>query len=145
MQSAVYSQVGQIRVEYLGHVISYQGVAMDPAKVFSVLNWPIPKTLKGVPGFLGLTFIKGYASIARSLNHLLKKEHKWRLRLTQTTQEVFQTLKQVLVTAPVLATPDFNKTFVVECDASRIGLGVVLMQERRPITYFSKCFSQKFI
>lgn len=118
---------------------------MDPAKVSSVLNWPIPKTLKGVPGFLGLTFIKGYASIARSLNHLLKKEHKWRLRLTQTTQEVFQTLKQVLVTAPVLATPDFNKTFVVECDASRIGLGVVLMQERRPITYFSKCFSQKFI
>lgn len=145
MQSAVYSQVGQIRVEYLGHVISYQGVAMDPAKVSSVLNWPIPKTLKGVPGFLELTFIKGYASIARSLNHLLKKEHKWRLRLTQTTQEVFQTLKQVLVTAPVLATPDFNKTFVVECDASRIGLGVVLMQERRPITYFSKCFSQKFI
>lgn len=85
----------QKSVEYLGHIISKNGVAMDPNKVASVLQWPIPKTVKGVCGFLGLAgyyrkFIKDYGKVAKPLTDLTKKEgFKW----NEAAQKAFELLK----------------------------------------------------
>ncbi|GKB91615.1 putative mitochondrial protein [Tanacetum coccineum] len=136
---------GTTHVEYLDHVISKEGVSTEPNKVRAMQDWPTPTTLKQLRGFLGLIgyyrrFIKGFASLSRPLTQLLKKNaFKWNLE----AQLSFEALKKAMVEAPVLGLPDFNEPFVIETDASGVGLGAVLQQKSHPIAYLSKTLSPK--
>ncbi|WVZ84301.1 hypothetical protein U9M48_031349 [Paspalum notatum var. saurae] len=121
---------------FLGHVVSKGGIAVDPNKVSTV-----PKIPKEVRGFLDLAgyyrrFIENFSKIAKHMISLLEKdaEFKW----TNAQQAVFDELKKRLSTAPVLTLPDQQKRFIVYCDASRDGLGCVLMQEGKEIAYASR-------
>jgi hypothetical protein len=101
-----------------------------------MVDWPIPKTMKALRGFLRLTgyykkFIKGYGQIVAPLIDLLKKDlFGW----NDKAKAAFLALKQVVSNPHVLTLLDFTKPFVVECDASRYGIGVVLMQNNIPIS-----------
>ena len=128
-------------VGFLGHVLNAEGLSVDPTKIQAVTEWQTPSNVKEVRSFLGLAgyyrrFVEGFSSIARPMTQLLKKEKKF--ECTPKCEESFQELKRRLTTAPVLATLDIHKEFVIYCDASRTGLGGVLMQEGRVVAYLSR-------
>ena len=134
------------RVEYLGHFVSGKGVETNPEKIAVINSWPVPASIKELRSFLGLAgyyrkFIKGYATISKPLTDLLKKgAFEW----SEVTQQAFEILKQALVAASVLAIPDFAKEFVVETDASRMGIGAVLMQENHPLAFIRKSLGPRW-
>nr|XP_051212763.1 uncharacterized protein LOC127330668 [Lolium perenne] len=127
-------------VGFLGHVISAGGVSVDPSKIQSIMEKKAPTNKTEVRAFLGLAgyyrkFVEGFSSIARPLTQLLTKDKKF--EWTDKCEASFQELKQRLVTTPVLTMPDIMKDFDVYCDASKLGLGSVLMQEGKVIAYLS--------
>lgn len=129
------------KVAFLGRIITAEGVAMDPEKVRAVMDWQRPTNVSEIRSFLGLAgyyrrFIEGFAKIARPMMALLQKDKKF--EWTEACEESFQELKKRLTTAPVLVLPDIHWDFVVYCDASRQGLGCVLMQDNKVIAYTSK-------
>ncbi|GKB61786.1 putative reverse transcriptase domain-containing protein [Tanacetum coccineum] len=128
-------------VKSLGHIIDSQGLHVDPAKIEAVKNWASPTTPIEIRQFLGLAgyyrrFIKGFSKIAKSLTELTQKNKKYIWGEDQ--ESAFQLLKQKLCEAPILALPEGNDDFVVYCDASYHGVGAVLMQREKVITYASR-------
>ena len=142
-------QFFQHNVNYLGHVISEDGVETDPDKIKTVTEWPIPISAKQVRSFLGLAsyyrrFIQGFATIAAPLYRLTEKDaqFKW----TDQCTEAFNRLKQLLTVAPVLAFPSFDEGFILDTDASNVGIGAVLSQvqdgKERVIAYGSRTLTK---
>lgn len=121
----------QSTVEYLGHVVSAQGLSPNLNKVKAVREFPVPTNTTGVKAFLALCnyyrrFVKGFAQIASPLNKLTSKHAKF--EWTDQCQEAFETLKQALITAPILAYPDFTQPFHLFVNASQTGIGLTLGQ-----------------
>ncbi|GJS74306.1 putative reverse transcriptase domain-containing protein [Tanacetum coccineum] len=118
-------------VQFLRHVINRDGIHVDPSKIEAVKNWKVPRTPSEVHSFLGLPgyysrFIKSFSKIAKPLTILTQKSKTFDWGEEQ--ENAFQTLKGKLCDAPVLALPDGSKDFVVYYDASKLGLGYVLME-----------------
>ncbi|GKB10127.1 putative reverse transcriptase domain-containing protein [Tanacetum coccineum] len=128
-------------VQFLGHVINNKGVHVDPAKVEAIRNWSAPTTPTEVRQFLGLAgyyrrFIEGFSLISKPLTKLTQKNKKYEWGTEE--DEAFQTLKQKLCSAPILALPEGAENFVVYCDASHKGYGAILMQREKVIVYASR-------
>lgn len=128
-------------VKFLGHVVSGQGVSPDPEKVTAVQEWNPPTTAKQVHSFLGFVgyyrrFIKDFAKIAKPLHELLVGRSRRQrggsppINWTNECEAAFQSLKQELLKAPILAYADFTRPFTLYTDASHLGLGAVLAQEQ---------------
>ncbi|KAL0544951.1 hypothetical protein IC582_020081 [Cucumis melo] len=129
------------QVSFLGHVVSKDGVSVDPAKIEAVTGWTRPSTVSEVRSFLGLAgyyrrFVENFSRIATPLTQLTRKgaPFVW----SKACEDSFQTLKQKLVTAPVLTVPDGSGSFVIYSDASKKGLGCVLMQQGKVVAYASR-------
>ena len=124
-------EFGRNRIHYLGHVLDATGVHVDPSKVQAVTEMPLPKKVVELQAFLGMCgyyrrFINKYSNIAQPLHELLRQDvvWKWEEKHTQACNQ----LKQALVSAPVLAMPDYSKQFIIQTDASGVGIGAVLCQ-----------------
>ncbi|GJW86541.1 putative reverse transcriptase domain-containing protein [Tanacetum coccineum] len=129
------------KVQFLGHVINSEGIHVDPAKIESIKDWVSPKSPTEIRQFLGLAgyyrrFIEGFSKIAKPMTKLTQKKVKFVWGDKQ--EAAFQTLKQKLCSAPILALPEGSEDFVAYCDASIKGLGAVLMQRDKVIAYASR-------
>ena len=115
----------------MGHVISRQGIATEPEKTSLIREWPTPRNLKELRGFLGICgyyrrFVEGFSEVASPLNALLRKGRVF--AWTEKCQTAFEELKQKLQQPPILALPNDEGTFVVDTDASEGSIGAVLSQ-----------------
>jgi hypothetical protein len=132
-------------VEYLGHICTPSGIRPDPKKVKAIQQYPVPKTVRDVTAFVGLAgyyrrHVRNFAEIARPLTNLTKKDVSFEWK--RENQRVFDRLKEVLRTEPLLIYSDFSQPFIVACDASTRAIGAVLSQlrngEERLIAYCSR-------
>jgi len=125
-------------------------IEMEEEKVEGVLSWPVPKTVRDVRKFLGLAnyyrqFVRNFAAIAKPLNMLTRKEEKWKWGEPQ--QKAFKQMKEIFITRPLLVTPDLDKEFRVEANASNFATrGVLSIKcedgKWRPVAYISKSLNE---
>ncbi|XP_052198293.1 uncharacterized protein LOC127805580 [Diospyros lotus] len=126
------------QIGFLGHIVSGDGIAVDPEKIRAIVDWPRPTTMTEIQSFLGLAgyyrrFIKGFARLSSPITKLTRKDA--RFDWTDDCEIAFQEPKRKLTTTPMLAIPKSGKKFIIFSDASYMGLGCVLMQEGRVIAY----------
>lgn len=135
----------QRQIKFLGHEVLEEGIRPDPSKIESVVIFPRPKNDSEVRSFLGLTgyyrrHIEGYAKLAKPLTSLLKNDTKF--NWDDSCEEAFQRLKEILTSAPLLRSPDFEKPFFLSTDASGYAIGAVLSQRDEhgelPVAYASR-------
>jgi hypothetical protein len=139
-------EFGVTEVDFLGHRITQEGLVMDDHKVKAILDWEPPKSVPALRSFLGLAsyyrkFIKNFVKMGAPLTNLLKKStvsYDW----DEACNEAFETLKGILVKAPVLKLPDFDKDFEIHSDASDFAIGGVIVQDGRPVAFESKKLSE---
>jgi hypothetical protein len=131
----------QKEIQYLGHTISAEGVAVDPEKIKEIMDWPAPQNVTEVRSFMGLAgyyrrFIKGFSKIGHPITSLQRKGEEICM-VNIECEANFQQLKHLLTNAPVLKIADPEKDFLVCIDACKEGLNGVLMQEGKVICYES--------
>jgi hypothetical protein len=129
------------RVTFLGYVVTPQGIEVDDVKIEAIKSWSIPTTLTQLQSFLRLArfyrrFMRYFSTIMTTLNDLTKMGVLFHWGATQ--DQAFHTLIDKLTHALLLQLSDFGKTFELEYDASGIGIGGVLLQECKPVAYFSE-------
>ena len=136
-------------VKYLGHIVSSSGISTDPEKLETVTNWPIPNNLQELRSFLGLCtyyrrFVANFSDIARALHELTEKGKPF-LWTTQC-QQAFDSLKEAVTTAPILAYPVPGAPFILDTDASNSGIGAVLSQGtengEKVVAFYSRSLSK---
>nr|GFC49240.1 putative reverse transcriptase domain-containing protein [Tanacetum cinerariifolium] len=128
-------------VAFLGHIVSAKGITMDPAKVEAITKWPRPTSVTEVRSFLGLAgyyrrFVEGFSRFALPLTKLIRKGE--RFVWDEEREKSFEELKQHLVSAPVLTLPSGSSGFQIYSDASKKGIGCILMQHGKVIAYASR-------
>lgn len=128
-------------VEFLGHVVTPDGIRPNPKKIDAIQNFPIPRTQKQIKSFLGLLgyyrkFIKNFAKLTKPMTICLKKNQT--VEHTREFIECFNTCRNLLISEPVLTYPDFNKEFELTTDASNYAIGAILSQNNHPICYASR-------
>ena len=126
------------RIHYLGHIISDEGIYVDPENIEAIMNWPTPRNVTDVRYFMGLAgyyrrFVKGFSKVSHPITYL---QRKWmRFEWTPKCEGSFQQLKNILTSAPILKIANPEKDFMVCSDACGQGLGVVLMQDSHVVCY----------
>ncbi|KAL5553178.1 hypothetical protein UlMin_040579 [Ulmus minor] len=128
-------------VQFLGHVVSKDGISVDASKIEAVSKWPAPTNVTEIRSFLGLAgyyrrFVEGFSSLSAPLTGLTKKNKKF--EWTERCEQNFQELKRRLTSAPILIVPSEDEEFTIYCDASKMGLGAVLMQTDKVVAYASR-------
>ena len=139
----------QSEIVYLAHHVMKEGIRPSDENIRAILEFPMPETYTEVRAFFGLSghyrcFIRNFACLAHVLYDLLGDEIKMGpVTLTPEVEEAVQILKEKIMTAPVLVFPDFNKPFLLETDASKQGLGVVLSQKQDDGCYHPIAFGSR--
>lgn len=135
-------------ISFLGHLVSAKGIKIDPARTQGIRDFPPPRDVKGIARFVGMAnfyrkFIPNVAELAAPLNKLRQKGASFVWGNEQ--QLAFESLKEAIMSPPVLRMPDFTKPFILQTDASSVAIGAVLSQEvdgtRQPVAFASRTLS----
>ncbi|XP_026420700.1 uncharacterized protein LOC113316766 [Papaver somniferum] len=134
-------EFGSPEVHFLGYIVSAQGLAVDPSKVEAIKSWPTPTTLSETRSFHGLAsfyrrFVPQFSSLMAPITDCIRHDSVFTWTAEATT--AFEIIKTKLLSAPILALPDFTQVFELHSDASKLGIGAVLSQRNKPIAFFSE-------